>query len=405
MANPRLDMTKEVLFYLVPQDAESRKMVEENPSYQGRYKGIVSLQVKAGNESKFAGRVLSIGRLKQLSDIVLYLRGLPDQQCSFQLYPSGELMLQDATTGCHTGIRCADSRGNTIDKYRLQGDPRRRIIPMDRSLPIIIWLTSLISFKFVWGDAVLKNIDEARKSLAAIAEAKRKAGGTHFETQRTLNPAMVKIEPKSPNAPVVPVDLDKKPLRQIHTYKVLGEGGFGKVSMAVDLASGELYAVKECKKRTKKTDFKDSWGTLVYLGPEATRDGIMTRATDVYALGLMLLEVLGRYCPDEGSVTHTTAAVWRKKLETNAKLASLREKCKKYQDRPPLRNLFLPNFEARHGRVQSLSDFKLLRPSVEDILHEDLRKRSTAAKARLDLLRDYEPKMLPRDGKAVKNKR
>ncbi|KAK4672199.1 LOW QUALITY PROTEIN: hypothetical protein QC763_0001410 [Podospora pseudopauciseta] len=152
MAKPR--HANEALFYLVPQDAESRKIVEENPSYQYQYKGIVSLQVKAGNKSNFAGRILSIGRLKQLSDIVLYLRGLPDQQCSFKLYPSGELMLQDATTGCHTSIR------------------------------------------------------------------------------------------SSPNAPVVPVDLDKKPLRQIHTYKVLGEGGFDKVSKAVNLASGILYAVK-----------------------------------------------------------------------------------------------------------------------------------------------------------------
>ncbi|KAK4658340.1 LOW QUALITY PROTEIN: hypothetical protein QC762_0026950 [Podospora pseudocomata] len=126
MAKPR--NANEALFYLVPQDAESRKIVEETPSYQGQYKGIVSLQVKAGSKSNFAGRILSIGRLKQLSDIVLYLRGLPDQQCSFQLHPSGELMLQDATTGCHTCLRCTDTRGNTIDKYRLQGDPRRRML-------------------------------------------------------------------------------------------------------------------------------------------------------------------------------------------------------------------------------------------------------------------------------------
>lgn len=262
MPPPALDLAKEVLFYLVPQDAESRKIVEENTSYQSRYNGALSLRVKAGNTSKFAGRVLSVGRLKQTSDIVLYLRGMPDQQCYFQLYPSGELILQDATTGYHTSIGCRDASGKVIDKYSLQDDPRRRVIPMDRSLPIVIWLTSEISFKFVWGESIMKNVDAARKALIVIAEANNKAGGVHFEPQRTLNPAMIEFEPRSPNAPKVPIDLDKKPLRQIHTYKVLGEGGFGRVSMAVCLAEGKLYAVKECKKKTQKSGFKqksNSW--------------------------------------------------------------------------------------------------------------------------------------------------
>lgn len=75
------------------------------------------------------------------------------------------------------------------------------VIPMGGSLPIIIWLTSLISFKFVWGDNVLKNIDAARRSLATVSEAHRKGGGTHFETQRTLNPTMIKIEPQCAGCP------------------------------------------------------------------------------------------------------------------------------------------------------------------------------------------------------------
>ncbi|KAK4171754.1 hypothetical protein QBC36DRAFT_350116 [Triangularia setosa] len=396
MPPPALDLAKEVLFYLVPQDAESRKIVEENTSYQSRYNGALSLRVKAGNTSKFAGRVLSVGRLKQTSDI----------QCYFQLYPSGELILQDATTGYHASIRCRDASGKVIDKYRLQGDPRRRVIPMDRSLPVVIWLTSEISFKFVWGESIMKNVDAARKALIVIAEANKKAGGVHFEPQRTLNPAMIEFEPRSPNTPKVPIDLDKKPLRQIHTYKVVGEGGFGRVSMAVRLAEGKLYAVKECKKKTQKSGFKeDVGGTLVYLAPEATREGIMTRATDVYAFGLMLLEVLGRYCPSEGNAMFMNISQWRRKLEGNLRLESLRDKCRKYQDRPPLRAPFLPNFEARHGRVQSLSDFKLLRPSVEGVLHEDLKKRSTASRARIDLLRDYAPSMLAFEKKPVKEKR
>ncbi|KAK4203926.1 hypothetical protein QBC40DRAFT_165838 [Triangularia verruculosa] len=416
MVSPSLDMAKEALFYLVPRDAESDRIVKENPSYHSLFKGVPSLRVTAGNKSKYPGRVLTIGRSKQMSDIVLYLHGMPEHQCSFQIFPAGELVLADATTGHHTSIRCVDPRGNVIDKYRLQGDPRRRVIPMDHSLPFVIWLNSKISFRFVWGDSFMQNVDTARKSLAGIAAIHERSGGAVFETQRSLNPAQVQFEPKSPNAPVVPMDLDKKPLRQTHTYKVLGEGAFGRVSLAVDLHSARLFAVKECKQRTKKADFKieveqlarlrhDVGGTLVYLGPEATRDGIMTRATDVYAFGLVLLEVLGRYCPREGDVRFMNAAEWRKKLETNIRHESLRERCRKYQDRTPLRNPFLSGFEARHGRVQSLSHCELLRPSVEDVLREDLKKRSTAARARTELLKDYEPKLLAKERKVVRDRR
>lgn len=124
------------------------------------------------------------------------------------------------------------------------------------------------------------------------------------------------------------------------------------------------FVISDFGLATSVTNIRDVGGTLVCLGPEATRDGIMTRATDVYAFGLMMLELLGRYCPDEGDFAHTKTVVWRKKLETNVKLESLREKCRKYQDRAPLRNPFLANFEPRHGRVQSLSDFRVLQPSV-----------------------------------------
>lgn len=160
--------------------------------------------------------------------------------------------------------------------------------------------------------------------------------------------------------------------------------------------SPPTFVISDFGLATSVTNIRDVGGT---------RDDIMTRATDVYAFGLMLLEVLGRYCPDEGDVAHTKTVVWRKKLETNVKLESLREKCRKYQDGAPLRNPFLANFEPRHGRVQSLSDFRVLQPSVEGILYEDLKKRSAAAMARLELLREYEPKLLPRDKMAVRNKR
>ncbi|KAK4658339.1 hypothetical protein QC762_0026940 [Podospora pseudocomata] len=148
--------------------------------------------------------------------------------------------------------------------------------------------------------------------------------------------------------------------------------------------SPPTFVISDSGLATSVTNIRDVGGTLVCLGPEATRDGIMTKPP---------------------TSTPLVSCFWRKKLETNVKLESQREKCRKYQDRAPLRNPFLANFEPRHGRVQSLSDFRVLQPSVEGILYEDLKKRSAAAMARLELLREYEPKLLPRDKMAVRNKR
>jgi hypothetical protein len=66
------------------------------------------------------------------------------------------------------------------------------------------------------------------------------------------------FEKRSPNTPRVPKKFDGNPTRQIYIYKHLGSGAFGSVSKAVDLATGRLWAVKECLPSTSK-DKGETW--------------------------------------------------------------------------------------------------------------------------------------------------
>ena len=65
-------------------------------------------------------------------------------------------------------------------------------------------------------------------------------------------------EKRTKYTPDVPRELEGKPLRQIHPYKKLGEGAFGVVCKAVDLATGSVWAVKHCTNRGggKSEDWK-----------------------------------------------------------------------------------------------------------------------------------------------------
>ncbi len=47
--------------------------------------------------------------------------------------------------------------------------------------------------------------------------------------------------------------------RRIHKYKDLGQGSFGTVSKAVDLADGSLWAVKEIRAEKKSDSWKASF--------------------------------------------------------------------------------------------------------------------------------------------------
>jgi hypothetical protein len=112
-------------------------------------------------------------------------------------------------------------------------------------------------------------VDEIERGLRRIAS--QIVEQPTFQIYESPNLAPAAVEAKTWLTPEVPKDYDGKPLRQIPVYKQLGEGAFGTVSKAVDLATGKIWAVKECKKEDKtatedwKVEFKHEVEKLAQL--------------------------------------------------------------------------------------------------------------------------------------------
>jgi hypothetical protein len=254
------------LFSLIPLSPEATRIVTWNPEYCRRVNGVESLSFKAENKSRISGRLVSFGRLAGNNDVVL-----PDDnryaqfvlftfsmnmkwltqlrfQCSFYLVESGELLLEDATTGHHTYLTWFDDDGRQ-EKYFLQGDPRRRVIPPVAGKKISIYFGRYAYFQFIWhGSLDPSDLDSRKEALGLIAKATiipSKGMGLAVLRDPNLDPTA--YESKTANTPSVPVEYDGQPLRQIHVYSKIGAGAFGVVSKAVDLATGSIWAVKECK--------------------------------------------------------------------------------------------------------------------------------------------------------------
>lgn len=123
-------------------------------------------------------------------------------------------------------------------------------------------------------------------------------------------------------------------------------------------------------------------GTVIYESPEGSRYDRCTIASDVYSFGIVLLEILGLWCPDE---TDFNALAWQEKLRALGV-----KNWRQYQDRfPP--NCRDSGQQPTHSRIKSLVDHGIVCPAVGRVLDEDPRHRSTADEARIDLLRIYSP--------------
>lgn len=173
-------------------------------------------------------------------------------------------MLEDATTGHHTYVDCTTTeRGKWADaRYSLQGDPRRRVVPMDPDLKIRIWFGKKVAFRFRWLSNLQspEKVDEFRarlsKAPAAVTNATK---GVLLAVPRNPHLEPTAYEKRTQYTPNVAPELDGQPLRQVHVYKRLGKGAFGSVYKAVDLATGSLWAVKHCTNPKRRDDGSEKW--------------------------------------------------------------------------------------------------------------------------------------------------
>ncbi|KFY95600.1 hypothetical protein V498_03279 [Pseudogymnoascus sp. VKM F-4517 (FW-2822)] len=238
-------MDSKYLFTLVPLSPDAIRIVKANRSYHEIYKGVECLSFKATHKSLFPGRLLSIGRQPGINDVILPDDGSPCLQCLFYLVASGELMLEDATTGHHTSVNWQDDNGQQ-EKYSLQGDPRCRIIPLANPEMISINLGREVSFQFKWRISI--DSKTVRDKLTSIAQATIASNqGTTLTMPEDLNPDPRAYEPRTFNTPDVPTKFNHRPFRQIHVYSTIESGRGWECLEAVDLRTGSIWAVKECR--------------------------------------------------------------------------------------------------------------------------------------------------------------
>lgn len=116
-------------------------------------------------------------------------------------------------------------------------------------------------------------------------------------------------------------------------------------------------------------------GTLCYEAP----DTHASTASDVYSLGIVLLEMLGLWCPEEGS---PSVWWWQEKLRV---LGVNKAVYCKYEDRSSY-------LQGRvYSRIKSLVDYGIVSSAVGRVLEENPRQRATASEARVELLLVYPP--------------
>jgi serine/threonine protein kinase len=120
-------------------------------------------------------------------------------------------------------------------------------------------------------------------------------------------------------------------------------------------------------------------GTTMYVAPETSRHGQFGSAADVYSFAMVLLELLGKYCPREASPSLFSAADWREKLRQYGAIHY-----RAYRDVVPAR-AYVPGLQVSHSRVQSLVDCTLLHSSLQHALHQEPSFRSTASMARAEI--------------------
>ncbi|OAA64586.1 Protein kinase-like domain protein [Niveomyces insectorum RCEF 264] len=247
-----MDIVRDAAFFaLVPRSTAAAEIVRTNKKYRKPVDGTYSLVFSIGHESVNPDHLVNFGSHPTKSDVVLE-EEFASPQFYFTLTDTGELMLHDSTRWPATTLEWTDSDGKIDDKYSLQGELRRRVIPRAPGQQVRIYVGQTVSFRFAW--ILSTNADKHRWELEKIALRQPDYGWQRGGVAVSLS----SIEPRTPNTPVVPERLKHKPAIQYHTYKSLGSGSFGSVSKVVDLATGDVFAVKVCRP-PELVDADETW--------------------------------------------------------------------------------------------------------------------------------------------------
>lgn len=274
-----------MLFVLLPVDKEAVHIISLNPDHTTLQAGVRILACYADRPSKIPGRLLSFGR-NETHDIRLPSEppvpgprtgnadgakrsrtygNYRNDHFFFFLAPSGELIIRDLSP-CLTSIELEHSSPADGYKYALHGkNPRQRVIPRTTRTVYLTFGTSTC-FKLKWAPEYQGEADN-KPNFAVQGVLADRALALHMRGMSLTAPDEDTLVPpathhshdlRSRYTPSGGSSLTGN-IRPIHRYSSLGSGTFGQVSKAVDLTSGEIWAVKEIKGDKSHDSWKESF--------------------------------------------------------------------------------------------------------------------------------------------------
>ncbi|KAL2255988.1 hypothetical protein VTK26DRAFT_2383 [Humicola hyalothermophila] len=239
------------LFSLVPLDKGADEIVRNQTNWgrfgeyllESRWETPV-LTVKSNflSQNTAEGRFLSFGRSENCSDILVKDQRMSRDHCAIFLHTSGQFLIKDFSSRKSVRLYLWQY-DNVVNRYKLAGDPPSRAIPMT-SDRIVLQLDEYTSFDFTW-EVDMSKLDHVHRQLAAIARHRAEQGLGKVPKMSPIGPE-TKYEAISAFTPVVDETQDATPIpiRQVHSYGMIGKGTFGVVYKALDLRTAELYAIK-----------------------------------------------------------------------------------------------------------------------------------------------------------------
>ncbi|KAH8736307.1 kinase-like domain-containing protein [Ilyonectria robusta] len=251
-------MAPQMLFSLFPNNDNAQEILEANPDFQDTFSGTKCLSFSTEFKSKIPSRLVSFGRNSN-HDVRLPSqppgqRNYSSGQCYFFLAKSGELILRELAPSS-IRISVFDATEDQKKKYSIQGTPPQRVIPKDRTARTILFLQTGAEFVFRWRiplqddktdvDLVKRAADLAIPDMVLTSALPQALAPEHQYTLRSLFSA--------------PAATKSGTQKSIHRYGELGQGTYGVVYKAVDLSSGEIWAVKEFKPKARTAQWTASF--------------------------------------------------------------------------------------------------------------------------------------------------